>query len=94
MANQSTQPQIVRLAQTISASVDELQEILIAQNAEFPSFEEGAPESIPQSASKARNAILEATAELHDLLLEPSAALFIAGSVRIYFYSWSFASRT
>ncbi|CCT61195.1 hypothetical protein [Plenodomus lingam JN3] len=62
---------IVQLAKKISASVDDIEEVLVAKGIKSPSFDEGAPFNIPLELSPQHDAVLDATAELHDLLLEP-----------------------
>ncbi|KAK0625348.1 S-adenosyl-L-methionine-dependent methyltransferase [Bombardia bombarda] len=63
---------IMELAQTISASVAEIDKTLSALGLQSPSFDEDAPtEYRPREVSDARDVVLDATAELHDLLLEP-----------------------
>ncbi|KAK0712212.1 sterigmatocystin 8-O-methyltransferase [Apiosordaria backusii] len=63
---------IIQLAQTISKSVARINEILLAQGLPTPSFDEDAPANyFPGEVSNARDAVLDATAELHDLLLGP-----------------------
>jgi hypothetical protein len=71
MASNKSSPRIAELANTIAASVAKLQEVLSAKNLPFPSFNEDAPSSFPLEASDARDAVLDATSELHDLLMEP-----------------------
>ncbi len=63
-------PRIVQLAGIITNSVAKIQEILVCHNAPSPSFDEDAP-PLPQAIENTQNAILDATAELHDLLTEP-----------------------
>lgn len=82
MAEQQGQPRIAQLAQTIGSSVAKLQEILSAQNVAFPSFDENNPLVLPKEASKIQDEILNATGELHDLLLDPLSSLLISGAVR------------
>ncbi|KAI1141459.1 S-adenosyl-L-methionine-dependent methyltransferase [Hypoxylon sp. FL0543] len=67
---------IVALAATISDSVAKLDEILSSQGLPSPSFGEDNPTSLPAEASHLQDAILDATAELHELLLEPLPLLF------------------
>lgn len=76
MAPNSFVPRIVDLATTISGSVMRLHEVLCAQNAPSPSFHEDAPAYFPKEASDARDKILDATAELYDLLLEPLTLIY------------------
>ncbi|KAF3763274.1 S-adenosyl-L-methionine-dependent methyltransferase [Cryphonectria parasitica EP155] len=62
---------ISQLAATISESVARLQEVLSTRGLQSPSFDEYAQFSLPQEAWDVQDAILDATAELHDLLLDP-----------------------
>jgi hypothetical protein len=63
-------PQIIQLATTISLSVAKIQAILDNQGAPSPSFDEHAP-PLPVDIAEAQDAVLDATAELHDLFTEP-----------------------
>jgi hypothetical protein len=71
MAPKESLSRIVQLARIISASVDEIEDVLIAQGIESPSFDEDATFKVPLELSTQHDAILDATAELHDLFLEP-----------------------
>jgi hypothetical protein len=71
MASSTSTPRIVTLATRISASVAELQERLAAQKYPSPTFAEDGPEGLPADVAPLRDAVLDATAELHELLLEP-----------------------
>ncbi|KAF2683382.1 putative Sterigmatocystin 8-O-methyltransferase [Lentithecium fluviatile CBS 122367] len=71
MAPKESLSRIVQLARTISASVDKIEEVLVAEGIESPSFDEDAPFNIPLELSPQHDAVLDATAELYDLLLEP-----------------------
>ncbi|KAH8786018.1 sterigmatocystin 8-O-methyltransferase [Diaporthe sp. PMI_573] len=65
---------IVELADTIQKSVAELDNMLKSKGLPAPSFDEDAsPDPLPSEAQKAQDAVLDATAELHDILLEPTA---------------------
>lgn len=81
MASSNTTPRIVALAAQISTSVAELQERLSAQGIASPSFAEDSPECLPADVSHLQDDILDATAELHELLLEPLSLLFKFGAV-------------
>lgn len=78
-------PRIVQLAATISESVSKMHEILSAQEVPYPSFEEDAPTSLPKEASDAQDSVLDATAELYDLLLEPLNLIYKHHGVRIMY---------
>ena len=62
---------ILELADKISAFAIQIQEILDARHLPCPSFAEDASSSLPEEARDAQDIVLDATAELHDLLLEP-----------------------
>jgi NADH:ubiquinone oxidoreductase subunit 6 (subunit J) len=81
MACNNTPPRIVELAAQISTSVTRLQERLSAQGAATPSFAEDSPELLPDDVSDLKNAVLDATAELHEILLDPMLLLFKFASV-------------
>ncbi|GAW24153.1 hypothetical protein ANO14919_137340 [Xylariales sp. No.14919] len=66
---------IVRLASTISDAVAKLDETLQSRGLPTPSFNEDAPTSLPEEALAMQSVILDATSELHDLLLSPMALL-------------------
>jgi hypothetical protein len=69
MASPDSAPRIVALADKISPSVAELQELLSVQGVLSPSWAEDNPECLPADAANLQDAVLDATAELHELLL-------------------------
>ncbi|TVY62717.1 O-methyltransferase gsfB, partial [Lachnellula suecica] len=81
MASPNMAPRIVELAAQISTAVAQLQEHLSAQGAPSPSFSEDSPENLPPDVSHLKDALLDATAELHELLLDPLALLFKFASI-------------
>lgn len=81
MASSNSTPRIVELAAQISTSVAQLQEQLAAQGAPTPSFDEDRPEKLPSDVADLQDAVLDATAELHELLLDPIMLLFKFASV-------------
>jgi len=83
MASNNTTPRIVELATQISISVTQLQEKLSAQGVPTPSFAEDGPELLPNDVSHIKDAILDATAELHEILLDPLLLLFKFASVSL-----------
>lgn len=83
MASQNTTPRIVELASQINTCVFQLQESLSARGAPTPSFDEGSPETLPVDLFHLRDAILDATAELHELLLDPLQLIFKFASVSL-----------
>jgi hypothetical protein len=76
-SSNDTTPRIVELAAQISSSVTKLQEKLSAQGAPTPSFAENGPESLPG------NVVLDATAELHEILLDPLSLIFKFAAVSL-----------
>ncbi|OTA98974.1 hypothetical protein M426DRAFT_257799 [Hypoxylon sp. CI-4A] len=76
MASPDTTPKIVALAAKISSLVAELQESLSAQGVESPSFDENSPPSLPSDLHHIRDDVLDATAELHEVLLEPLMLIY------------------
>lgn len=83
MASPNTTANIVELAAQISTAVAQLQEQLSAQGAPSPSFAEDSPENLPPDVSHLKDTILDATANLHEMLLDPLALLFKFASVGI-----------
>jgi hypothetical protein len=80
-SSNDTTPRIIELAAQISDSVTKLQEKLSAQGASTPSFAENGPELLPSEVSSLKDAVLDATAELHEILLDPLLLLFKFASV-------------
>lgn len=78
--NQSN-TRIQQLAEIISASVNKIQASLTAQNLPTPSFDEDAPPTLPLELSNAQDAVLDATAELRDLLTAPMTLIHSHGGV-------------
>ncbi|KAH8646476.1 S-adenosyl-L-methionine-dependent methyltransferase [Tricladium varicosporioides] len=71
MSSNQLTPRILELAGTITASVAKIQQVLTEKGLPSPSFDEDAMQSLPLEASDAQDAVLDATAELYDLLMEP-----------------------
>ncbi|KAI1360612.1 O-methyltransferase-domain-containing protein [Xylaria arbuscula] len=71
MNSDNSLTQIEHLAATISKSVAKLREVLAKEGVPSPSFAENAGFVIPQEGLDFQDAILDATAELHDLMLDP-----------------------
>lgn len=63
-------PRIVQLASQINLSVAKIQSFLDNYGLPSPSFEEDAV-PLPADLDEAHDIVLDATAELHDLLTEP-----------------------
>ncbi|KAI0186156.1 S-adenosyl-L-methionine-dependent methyltransferase [Xylaria flabelliformis] len=80
MSGKQDLPRFVQLAQMISSSASQLQEILVAHNAPFPSFDKDGDFQLPKEASKFQDVLIDAAAELHDLLLDPISLLHIHGT--------------
>ncbi|KAI1386464.1 sterigmatocystin 8-O-methyltransferase [Hypoxylon trugodes] len=76
MASSNKTPRIVELAVKINTHVTELQELLSAQGVPSPSFDEDSPERLPPSTFHLQDAVLDATAELHELLMDPIPLAF------------------
>ncbi|EPE28201.1 S-adenosyl-L-methionine-dependent methyltransferase [Glarea lozoyensis ATCC 20868] len=74
--NTTTTPRIVDLAAQISTLVAQFQEHLSAHNLSSPSFAEEGPDTFPPEISHLKDALLDATAEMHELLLDPLSLLF------------------
>ncbi|KAI1660016.1 sterigmatocystin 8-O-methyltransferase [Daldinia decipiens] len=81
MASPNTTPRIVELAAQISTSVAELQERLSAQGVPSPSFAEDNPEFLPANVAHLQDAVLDATAELNELLMDPLTLIFKFGAI-------------
>lgn len=81
MASSEAVPRIVQLANAISKSVSSIQRTLHAEGIASPSFDEDASFYLPLEASKDHDIVLDATAELHDLLLEPLNLIHKHGAV-------------
>lgn len=77
---------IVALAAKISSLVAELQESLSARGVESPSFDENSPPNLPSDLHHIRDDVLDATAELHEVLLEPLMLIYKFAGVRT---SWA-----
>jgi hypothetical protein len=82
---ESTQqtPRIVQLAATIGDAVNKLNEFLTSHGIQTPSFDEGAPTTLPGEVADLQSEVLEATLELHDLLLAPMTLLIMKTAVEI-----------
>jgi hypothetical protein len=83
MAAPNGTPRIVELAAQISSSVAQLQEQLSTEGFPSPSFDENYSGKYPANVTELRDAVLDASAELHELLLDPLMVLFKFASVSI-----------
>jgi hypothetical protein len=81
MESNVTAPRILELAAIIGKAAAEINTTLTNQGIPSPSFSEDAPESFPQDISDARDIVLDATAELYDILLDPLTLLYQHGGV-------------
>ncbi|KID94226.1 sterigmatocystin 8-O-methyltransferase, partial [Metarhizium majus ARSEF 297] len=63
-------PRLIQLVTTINLSVAKIQQVLDSQQAPTPSFDEDSP-PLPVDIREAQDVVLDATAELHDLLTDP-----------------------
>lgn len=72
---------ILELAAVINRSVKAVHESLVKETFPFPSFEANASGSLPEGLLENQDAVLDATAELHDLFLGPLNLLFRHGGV-------------
>jgi hypothetical protein len=84
MASTSNTPRIVELAAQISSSVAELQERLSAQGVPSPTFDENSPQSFPDDVYHLRTQVLDATAELNEVLTEPLMLTYKFAAVRFF----------
>lgn len=69
MATKGSLSRIVQLKNTIGASVSKIEDYLSAKGIASPSFDEDASFNMPVEIAADHDAVLDATAELHDLLL-------------------------
>ncbi|KAK8096995.1 hypothetical protein PG999_012939 [Apiospora kogelbergensis] len=76
MASSTNTPRIVELAAQISASVNEFQKRLSDQGLPSPTFDEDGPQTFPEDMYSLRAQILDATAELNEVLTEPLMLIF------------------
>ena len=82
MASSTNTPRIVELAAQISASVNEFQKRLSDQGLPSPTFDEDGPQTFPEDMYSLRAQILDATAELNEVLTEPLMLIFKFAAVR------------
>ncbi|KAF2963098.1 hypothetical protein GQX73_g10465 [Xylaria multiplex] len=83
MEHRHSLSQIEQLAATISESVVRLKKILSSHGLPLPSFDENAHFQMPEAAIADQDAIVDATAELHDLLLDPMTLVREYGGVSV-----------
>lgn len=83
-------PRIIHLAAEIHQRAAELQNVLDAKGFPTPSFDEDSPTRLPDEASEAQDAILDAAAELYDLLLEPTTLILKNSAVSLESLEYGF----
>ena len=71
MASSTATPKILALAAKIGTAAKELQDQLVSQGLPSPTWDENSPLSLPDDVSHLRDDLLDATSELHELLMEP-----------------------
>ncbi|KAI0444742.1 S-adenosyl-L-methionine-dependent methyltransferase [Xylaria telfairii] len=71
MASADSPSRILQLAKVIVSSVTKIQESLSSKGTPSPSFDEDYSFNFPLEVASDHDIVLDATAELHDLLLEP-----------------------
>ena len=69
------------LAAIISSSTVTIHNFLASRDLPFPSFEPDATSPLPEELAEVQDAVLDATSELHDLLMPPINALHTNGNV-------------
>ena len=67
---------LLDLAAVITKSTAVIHNFLQERDQSFPSFEVDSPQSLPKELSEAQDVVIDATAELHDVLLEPLDLLY------------------
>ncbi|TVY30375.1 O-methyltransferase [Lachnellula hyalina] len=73
---------ILELANGIGKFTSLIHDHLASHDLQFPSFSPDASGTLPEELLKAQDAVLNDTAELHDLLMPPISALHINGNVQ------------
>lgn len=74
-------PRIVQLSKTISKSIETIESYLSTKGHPFPTFDADGVTGLPDELSAAQDSVLDATSELHDLLLPPMNLLKTKGNV-------------
>lgn len=82
MDNPENISRILQLSATINASVVKIQKVIDALGVPSPTFNEDAP-TLPAEIDEARDVVLDATAELHDLLTDPMNMIHRSARVRL-----------
>lgn len=81
MASELSTSRLTQLATSILESVAELENILSKQGFPSPSFDEDAPSLLPKDTVRVRDSIIDAAAEVQDLLQGPLDLIYRHGSV-------------
>jgi len=81
---------IIELARAISENTSAIESTMVARELALPSFEPGASVVFPAETTVARDMVLDATQELHDLLLEPMSLIHRRSSVRLFVQPYPF----
>ncbi|RAL07811.1 S-adenosyl-L-methionine-dependent methyltransferase [Aspergillus homomorphus CBS 101889] len=72
---------LLDLAASISTATTKMDAYLKERNLPYPSFEPNAPQTLPRELQDAKDSILDAASELHDLLTDPLTAFFESAPV-------------
>ena len=75
---------ILELAAAINKATETIHKTLVDKGQGTPSFDPDAAQVLPAELTEAQDAVLDATAELHDLLLGPFNLLYRYGGVSTY----------
>lgn len=74
---------IQELSDIIAISVTKIQQGFTERNLPLPSFDEDSPTTFPLELIGAQDAVIDASSELQDLLMDPMASIQGHGGVRI-----------
>lgn len=89
MASNASTTRLTQLATSILESVAELEEKLSNQDFPSPTFDEDAPALLPKDTVQVRDSIVDAAAEVQDLLQGPLDIIFRHGSVSDSHSCWN-----
>lgn len=81
MASSASTSRLTYLATSILQSVAKLEEMLSKQGYPSPTFDEDAPPLLPKDTVQVRDSIVDAAAEVQDLLQGPLDIIYRHGSV-------------
>lgn len=79
---------ILELAAIISTSTATIQNYLATRHLPLPSFDPHATHPLPEELAEAQDAVLDATAELHDIMMPAINALHSNGNVGRQLYTY------